>query len=890
MRVLGGVLLAIASALPGSFVGRAPAPAPARLPVEVAGCERVLNDDLCELPATRTLQLFVPSSVADAKFSVAITATRAVPGGTTHTAVVPDGAALLVTTGTIAGTRGVHTIRVRTGEPRAWYVEARALRKKGDIDGARAKLVPFLDGEDRVDRALAIGLDARIALSLGRVPVAIEGLRRSVALHAELGRTSDRAEDSFALAFALNQRSRRYDEARKVLDDIEPHLGAYAEGHASLPFYRAEIAIETGDLRAVIRGLRSSLDRANRLGLVKLARHSRSLLAIVLHLQGRFAEGIGELRALYAEVERAGDATPCERGEILLNIAFSFEDARRSGADVEIGVTPPELRGALEACPDPYLRGLGYFLLAADALGRGDTKESTTQLAATRAAMAEPRTMDVLQFQDLEARIALAEGRIDRALELHRDQEALALASDNYRHVWFSRVGLGEALERKGDKKAAVEVYLRAERGLDQSVAALPIDEGRGALLSRSERSARAAVTLLLELGRVDEAFAVARRARARLLALTARARSLEGLDEKTRARFERALAAHRAAREELDDLARSDWKLSKDALAAARLAREAKLVALKTAFDDALAALPRAFATERPLLPPAEGELWLMIYRGRTGWIAFTATNERVRATPFVLPSDANGWSTTLLAGVAGELATRPRVVVLPYGPLRALDLHTLRVGAGALVDMASVEWMFDVGVHAEEAPSTPPLVIGDPTHDLPAARAEAIAVSERLGGTRLLGAEATTARVFDGLARASRVHFAGHGVFGGIDGLESRLLLADGQQLGPVEILALPRVPPHVVLSACETGRTSLDGPSDALGLAQSFVVAGARDVIAPTRKVDDTLAASISSHLYAALAEGHRPAEALRRAQLIARRVNPAVDWAAFRIFRP
>jgi len=180
--------------------------------------------------------------------------------------------------------------------------------------------------------------------------------------------------------------------------------------------------------------------------------------------------------------------------------------------------------------------------------------------------------------------------------------------------------------------------------------------------------------------------------------------------------------------------------------------------------------------------------------------------------------------------------------------------------------------------------------LVVGDTTNDLPAARAEATAIAAVLSGTRLLGAEATTARVFDALASTSRLHWAGHGAFGGIDGLESRLLLAEGQQLGPVEILSLARVPPHVVLSACETGQSSLDGPTDTLGLAQSFVVAGAVDVIAPTRKVDDVLAAKLSTHLYAALAAGHRPAEALRRAQLLLRNDSPASDWPAFRIFRP
>lgn len=855
-----------------AFAGetRPVAPAPPDLPVEIAGCDRVVERDVCELPPDRTLRVFVPSAFGEPRFSAPVSATH----GTTHSVIVPEAAGFL----TIRAGHALRLVRLRTVPPRAWYVEARALRKKGDVAAAHDRLLPFLSASDPLDRALAIGLDARIALASGRVQDAVAGLRQSLALHRSLGRTSDVAEDSFALAFALNQRSRRYEEARAVLDELEPELGAYGEGRVSLPFYRAELALETGDLRAVIRGLRASLEGAERLSLTRLARNARSLLAIVLHMQGRFAEGMRELRTLDAEVEKAGDATPCERSEILLNIALSIDDARTSGLPIDDGETPPALAPSLAGCPDPHLRGLGEYVFAADALEKGRPAEASTHLAKARAAMTEPRTNDVLLFGDLEARIALAEGDADRAIELHARQVEIALASDNLRRLWLAHVGAGEALEKKGDDSGAIAAYLRAESVLDQGVSALPLHEGRGALLQRSERSARAAVTLLLSRGRVDEAFSVARRARARLLRVTARAHGLEGLDASTRARFERTLADLRKARGELDELARNDWQLSTTALAKAREDRAQRLAALRTGFDDALSLLPRALAKEPPTRSPSKDEAWILAYPTRGGFVGFVATSERVRSFELA----------TLLAQLSPEIDAGRRIVVLPYGPLRSIDVHALPHRGGAVIDATSVAWSLDLGTSFDSAPVGPPLIVGDPTNDLPAARAEAQSVARALGGTLLLGGDASTERVLAAMSDASRLHWAGHGIFGGLDGLESRLPLAMGQQIGPVEILALSRVPSHVVLSACESARN--DEAGDALGLAQSFVVAGARDVIAPTRRVDDALAAQLSALLYVNLGEGHPPVEALRRAQHALRTAEPNADWAAFRVFLP
>ncbi|MCB9649195.1 MAG: CHAT domain-containing protein [Deltaproteobacteria bacterium] len=147
------------------------------------------------------------------------------------------------------------------------------------------------------------------------------------------------------------------------------------------------------------------------------------------------------------------------------------------------------------------------------------------------------------------------------------------------------------------------------------------------------------------------------------------------------------------------------------------------------------------------------------------------------------------------------------------------------------------------------------------------------------------LQGFEATGAALRAGLAHAALLHYAGHGREHG--GWGSELPLADGAALRVGDILALPRVPARVVLSGCETGAAAGEH-GVGLGLAQAFILAGARGVVAATRPVPDAAARALMEALYT-----EDPSDlvgALHRAQARLRAHDPEADWAAFRIFVP
>ncbi len=158
-----------------------------------------------------------------------------------------------------------------------------------------------------------------------------------------------------------------------------------------------------------------------------------------------------------------------------------------------------------------------------------------------------------------------------------------------------------------------------------------------------------------------------------------------------------------------------------------------------------------------------------------------------------------------------------------------------------------------------------------------LPGAEREARRIDELMGERprRLLIREAAGLEAVIGLTREPRIiHLATHAVAYGDDPLGSFVLLGEsscGQLLTAREVTALPLHADLVVLSACQTalGRITGDG---VLGLARSFLVAGARSVVVSQWSVSDDATMELMTEFYRAyLNEGQSKARSLRQAML-------------------
>jgi hypothetical protein len=373
----------------------------------------------------------------------------------------------------------------------------------------------------------------------------------------------------------------------------------------------------------------------------------------------------------------------------------------------------------------------------------------------------------------------------------------------------------------------------------------------------------------------------VMRRARSRTIAGLRRDLRLESLSGLDRQRWDRALSRYLRARARLDDSAEAEWE------GAVEQPREEDVAELRgeevrEALSAALAVLDRGKVAARPRAP-AKGELMLGYLRLSDRWLGFASRASEVRVGEI----DGGNW----LDPFEAEIRDASRITFLTEGDTAWIDFHALHFQGAPLGASREVVYALDLEPsRSEPRPQNGVVLIGDPRGDLPGARDEVRAVAARHDHNSvelILGREASRERVVRALAGAALVHYAGHGQYGGDDGWDSALPLAGGAALTVADILALPAVPPRVVLSGCETAETStLAGQQ--LGLAQAFVLAGAEEVVAASRPVRDRTARRISELLHQE--RDVSLARSLQRAQRHLREEDPTADWAAFRVIVP
>jgi len=194
--------------------------------------------------------------------------------------------------------------------------------------------------------------------------------------------------------------------------------------------------------------------------------------------------------------------------------------------------------------------------------------------------------------------------------------------------------------------------------------------------------------------------------------------------------------------------------------------------------------------------------------------------------------------------------------------------------------------------GVIASAAVFGNPDAGSDPEWDfprLPGAEREATAVADRLGVAAILGEAATPGRMIENIREADYIHIAAHGLSSVDHPLDRSFLALTGGRLTArsIQALDLHKWSPLVVLSACQTG---LGGPLDAgiVGLARSFVIAGALGTVATLWNVDDDVTAVLMMDFVDNL-RTMNPLDALRTAQ---QRVRSSHEhpryWSGFMFF--
>lgn len=233
----------------------------------------------------------------------------------------------------------------------------------------------------------------------------------------------------------------------------------------------------------------------------------------------------------------------------------------------------------------------------------------------------------------------------------------------------------------------------------------------------------------------------------------------------------------------------------------------------------------------------------------------------------------------------------------VLALGPLGKVPLAAVRDDDGSLV-VARRPLARVLALRATTPPAGgdgPPVVIADPTGDLPEAAKEGTMVAAMLGpGSRILGSgrplSATRAGLF-AAGDATLWHIAGHV---GTLGHWRALYLADGE-VTPSDIVQHHLAPQVAVLASC--GSAAATDEEGWGSIAAALLEAGTATVVATDRSVADEASLAMIRELYAQSDWRTDPARALARVQqaLDARRAGSTDEvtkprlWAAFSVLR-
>ncbi|MER3481895.1 MAG: hypothetical protein C4332_00705 [Meiothermus sp.] len=772
----------------------------------------------------------------------------------------------------------IHSRMGRIAEAEAMFLQALAqLEGAGDETGAakaHSNLGQLYQQQDRFDEAAA------------QLEAALEVFRR----HAQ---TQFVAGTSLSLVLLCRKGGRLRDalellsRVRAAYGDLKTHPDAAFVGLEEARVYLdlnllGEAERLSQELSEVFAGRGMGLEQAE----------SLMTLGSAQAKAGKLEEArstLGQAQALWRALDN-----PLQAALVEAYIANLLLQEGRKGTLPQLeGAVLQSAKAAENLAEMPSARALALSVLAEALLELGNPVEARHRLEQAQAALAG------LEFPSLRIQL---EGLLGRA-------------------------ALPEAPVAETHFKRAIEL-------LEEVRSSLAVDEFKTAYLGDKLDVYGLLVDLLLEGGRVHEAFAYTERAKSRALlellagrgeqtGQSAEARTLKCDLDRARAELDGYFLALEA---QTEDASRAVWRarITEGEALVTRLQRE-----LERAQDGGLAQSFQVELTEIQAALPA-GAVLLEYFSTARGLVAFVLDGPTLRAVrlsgelaqvegvlerlEFFLGRVAGG---EVFARIYGEGVLRQAVdeqlkalhgllleplsldlagrnlVLVPHGVLHKVPFAALLGEDGYLLDRAEVSLAPSAAVYAfcRQRPvhrEGPLVAFGVPLENIPQVLHEVEAITAIAHQAHKFVEEAATSgNFFAHAGQAQVLHLATHGAFRPDNPMFSGLRLADGW-LAARDLYQLRLKAELVVLSACETGLSQQAGGDELLGLARGFLYAGTPCLVASLWPVKDDTTAQLMAEFYRALQTGLPVGVALRKAQQTLREIHPnPYYWSAFSI---
>lgn len=812
-------------------------PAPPVLEVSVWGCEGWPSADTCETRAPHRVVFHTPGRDEALEITgpalIGVVSDRVVDGARVVTASVGAGAVDLRAGAT---QRRLHFLPLAADDPRAVLREVLD-RRPLDVDRIHAELARTR-GAESAARAAAEAAWARPQRADKRFDPAHRAYETSAAEYVRLARPIEAARELATLACAAVGDG-RWALAERALDEAR----AWG-GHDIAALARIELCASVlADVRLELRVWQAQVEW--------LAAHvppdadTRLEIAVqqaAANLQVRLGR-IAAARKTFARLEGLPGAWACERA------AFAGYQAWLTWVQIDRGeLTAPEAIAGMDAarralalgCTDTDANAHAAVDLALLALELGDLAEARAAAALARASGAEAWGAVRGWLGEVDARIAELEGPPARASALWDAHVQRAEQVGDAEILHHALVGAARWAATRGQADEAIALGQRAHDLAGRMLLRAAFGQGKQGYARAFERGSTELAERLIAAGARGAALAVVRETQARPLRELAAGATAERLDPAAVAAYRKTVAKVESTRGEL-------WQLPAAELATAAAGLAAEQHAADVQLERALAAAATPTCVARRV---ASDELMLVSWGD--GSRVFLIRGEEVRIVP-----RADLERGLDLEGVARALVVQPASA--------DQDLGAILVEGVPLAERVATAYALDL---CARAPREPPseravVVVDNPSANLPQAEAEAgIVRSHSPAAQRVLRAQATRERLSAALTAPEvwLFHYSGHARHAGHDGWDAELLLAEETSLRVPDILAMPRVPAHLVLSACESGVHGTDSAARTLGLGEAFVIAGADEVLVTTRAVDAERTLRLMTALYGALGEGH------------------------------
>ncbi|MCP4833894.1 MAG: CHAT domain-containing protein [Phycisphaera sp.] len=778
---------------------------------------------------------------------------------------------------------------------------------------------------DRSDLAIRVDLNlGNVRKMQGEATLAIEHLERV------LGAIS---EDDPIRPHALNA----VGECWFVLDDLVRSERAFRESESLLGDHdglawsivvgnRADVASREGRYQEAIDLYRTARKRCEDLELESTAARLTLESGEVLGHAGLIDEAISEIKDALDRLER---------------LEMSFESGR---ACMSLGALQMRM-GRFEESIVFLDRAERFFnsidnqrmversqLLAVESamrLGRLDSAEAMLNSIRGDRGLGEPSAEDV-KWWFLYSQMSHRRGKAPDALGAARTMLEIALKLGLQTLIIDAETNLAENLIRMGFINDGLTTARAAAEGLDRIREGFTASRLRGAFLASRTGPYQALVAALVARGRpgdIEEAFLLAERARSRDLVerIDAGLGSMEDLDPEIEAIRRRLRALYASLDDDgLDDQRRSRIDVRQREIDRLEIDLDRRLVgrraevSTETAFqsmDDVRGVVPhagailqyfscgdrmyaftlvdgRASAIELPAdmsaIESAVTELHFQCRRRLRGDVG-PGLGSRMKAM-------CDGILTylydVLVEPLGSEIHGVSRWLVVPHGPLVAVPFHALRNEGRYVIDdiVVTSTPSLEMAQRLADMPHRGSGVLVATVSDrrAPAIQAEGDRVAEVHDSVRRLdGEEADSKRVLEALSTVEIAHIACHGRFLPGSPRSSGLRLSD-RWVTIRDIRELPRTPPVVILSGCETGLHPQAGANELLGLSRSFAGGGSRSVVASLWSVHDSTSTRLMTRMHERLSNDAQVeiGEVLSEAQREIQRESPhPAFWAPF-----